>query len=215
MAMGFFCKATTEKWLESDPLKDFFVYWDEINKIHLSALDNAFKNIKHERDWQKLFEAFPILLIQHLGGGHGRWVISQKALGSEYRTDFVIGEKNSDGFHWQAVELESHNAKCFTKNGNYTRELTHAIKQVIDWRSWIGDNINYARNERNKNGLGLTDIVPNLPGLIIIGRRKDLQEKNKYERRNIGNQLNIRIQTYDWLYDQANKRYEILSKMCN
>ena len=42
---------------------------------------------------------------------------------------------------YTTVELESHNAKSFTKKGDYTKELTHAIKQIIDWRSWISDNI--------------------------------------------------------------------------
>ena len=211
VAMGKFQKATTAKWLESVPLKDFLVLWDEINIIHLSAFNDCLKNAKYESDWQKFFEGIPILLLQHMNGGHGRWVIPQKALGGEYRTDFIIGERDSDGFHWQAVELESHNAKCFTKKGDYTRELTHAIKQIEDWRSWISDNIQYARNERNKNGLGLTDIVSNIPGLIIIGRRKDLLDRNKYKRRDIGNRLNIKIHTYDWLYEQAKARCQILN----
>ena len=30
---------------------------------------------------------------------------------------------------YTAVELESHNAKSFTKKGDYTKELTHVIKQ--------------------------------------------------------------------------------------
>jgi len=213
VALGIYDEATTAKWLENDPLRDFFVFWDEIYKMHLSAFNHLLKTAKHESDWQKFFEGLPILLLQHMNGGHGRWVLPQKALGTEYRTDFIIGEKDSDGFHWQAVELESHNAKSFTKKGDYTKELTHAIKQIIDWRSWISNNIQYARNERNKNGLGLTDIVSNLPGLIIIGRRKDLLDENKYKRRDIGNQLNIKIHTYDWLYEQAKARYESLNRI--
>jgi hypothetical protein len=178
---------------------------NEIDKNHLSAFINMLESEKSELEWQKFFEAFPLLLIQHMNGGHGRWVIPQKALGSEYRTDFMIGEKDSDGFHWQVLELESPIAKCFTKKGNYTKELTHSIKQIVDWRSWIRDNIQYASNERSKNGLGLTDIVPDIPGLIIIGRRKDLVEKYKYKRRDYGDSLNIKIHTYDWLYEQAEK----------
>jgi hypothetical protein len=33
---------------------------------------------------QSYLSAHPELLIQHLGGGHGRWVIPQKRLGAEY-----------------------------------------------------------------------------------------------------------------------------------
>ena len=202
--------ASRNEWWDKVPLKEYFVEWDDINSKHLSAFEHCFETFKHEHDWQEFFESIPLLLIQHMNGGHGRWVIPQKALGAEYRTDFVIGEEDSDGIHWQAVELESHNVKCFTKKGDYTKELTHAVKQIEDWRSWIRDNISYARNERNKNGLGLIDIVPDLPGLIIIGRRSDLEDKNKYKRRDIGNRLNIKIHTYDWLYEQAKARYEML-----
>jgi hypothetical protein len=213
MAMGIFHEATTAKWLEEDPLRDFFVFWDEIDRIHLSAFNHCLETFKYEREWQNFFEGIPILLLQYMHGGHGRWVIPQKALGAEYKPDFIIGEKDSDGFYWQAVELESHNAKCFTKKGDYTKELTHAIKQVEDWRSWIRDNIDYARREKNQNGLGLTDIVADLPGLIIIGRRKDLLNENKYKRRDIGNRLNIKIHTYDWLYEQASGRLQDLRRL--
>lgn len=209
----FIHKATVAEWLDKIPLKDFFVFWDKINIDNLSAFNHCLENAKNEHDWQKFFEGIPILLLQHMNGGHGRWVIPQKELGSEYRTDFVIGEEDSDGFHWQAVELESHNAKCFTKNGDYTKELTHAVKQIQDWRSWIRDNIQYARNERNKNGLGLIDIVPELPGLIIIGRRKDLLEKDKYKRQELGNEINIKIHTYDWVYEQAKARFQVLNNI--
>jgi len=208
-----FHKATIDEWLESVPLREFLVLWDEIDKMHLSTFNSMLENAKNEHDWQKFFESNPLLLIQHMNGGHGRWVIPQKALGSEYRTDFIIGESDSEGFHWQAVEIESHKAKCFTKNGNYTKELTHAVKQIEDWRSWIRDNIQYARNDRNKNGLGLIDIVPDLPGLIIIGRRNDLLEKNKYKRRDYGNRTNIKIHTYDWLYEKAKARCQALNRI--
>ena len=211
MAMGTFHRASIDEWFENVPLKDYFVFWDEINIIHLKAIYLHLMNAKTEHDWQNLFESCPILLLQHLNGGHGRWVIPHKALGAEYKTDFIIGEENSDGYHWQAIELESHKSKCFTKKGNYTKELTHAIKQILDWRSWLSDNITYARNDKNKNGLGLIDIVSNLPGLIIIGRRKDFSDKDKFKRRDIGMQLNLKIHTYDWLFEKARERFLVLN----
>jgi len=51
--------------------------------------------------------------------------------------------------------------------------------------------------------------------LIIIGRRKDLHEKNKYKRRDYGNRMNIKIHTYDWLYERAKERFQMLHRLNN
>jgi hypothetical protein len=77
------------------------------------SFEEALEAAPGERVMQAYLAANPILLVQHLGGGHGRWVIPQKRLGSEYVTDFVIGDKDSDGRHWQFVELQDPNARLF------------------------------------------------------------------------------------------------------
>ena len=92
---------------EADDLHEYFTWWDNVTsaqvKEDLECLDKA----TSERELQAFLEGHPNLLIQHLGGGHGRWVVPQKRLGSEFVTDFVIGERHSFGFQWQAVEIES------------------------------------------------------------------------------------------------------------
>ena len=141
----------------------------------------------------------PMLLAVQLGGGHGRWVIPQKRLGCEYVTDFVIGERSSIGFEWYAVELESPKAKMFTRKSDPTKELTHAISQIQRWRRWLQLNQNYASRPRNDVGLGLTDITPDLPGLILIGRRADINEASNGLRRQMASESRIKIHSYDWL----------------
>jgi hypothetical protein len=49
---------------------------------------------------RSVLEEHPVLLVRALGGGQGRWVIPQKALGAEYEPDFIIGEKSSLGYEW-------------------------------------------------------------------------------------------------------------------
>jgi hypothetical protein len=53
-----------------------------------------------------------------------------------------------------------------TKAGVPGRKLAEALKQVRDWRTWLTDNVSYARAE-----LGLKDIDGKCPGYIVIGRR--------------------------------------------
>lgn len=140
-----------------------------------------------------------MLLAHQLGGGHGRWVIPKVRLGSQHVTDFILGEKSSIGFEWHAVELESPRAKMFTKIGNPTAALTHAIRQIQDWRAWLQRNQNYAARPKNESGLGLTDIAPTLPGFIFIGRRADISDGTKELRKQMSHDLNIRIHSYDFL----------------
>src|SRR6266851_10069983 len=95
-----------EEYRRNDPLKDFFVWWDEIHQDDVVRLREALDSASREEDIQQFLQDNPKFLIQHLGGGHGRWVIPKKRLG-EYVTDFMIGDKHSFGHEWQAVELES------------------------------------------------------------------------------------------------------------
>ena len=152
-----------------------------------------------ERELQAFCESHPNLLIEHLGGGHGRWVVPQKRLGSEFVTDFVIGERHSFGFQWQAVELESPLVPLFTKKGDPSADLTHAIRQITDWRTWIIRNQDYASRRREAQCLGLIDIDSSVRGLILLGRERDLDPTTNDRRRQLVQDLQIDIHTYDWV----------------
>ena len=196
-------KLSKEDYLKDDPLRDFHVWWDEIKKDDFEKLEAGIESAKKEEDIQKILALIPLLLVQHLRGGHGRWVIPKQKLGAEHVTDFIIGERHSFGFDWTAVELESPKLKMFTKKGNPTKALTHAIRQIQDWRAWLKRNHDYASRERNKKGLGLVDIDSNIPGLILIGRRNSIDPSTHELRRQMVQDLNIKIHTYDTLIDWA------------
>ena len=112
-------KPKTLEMIKREPeIEEYFVWWDDITQDKVDGFRNKIDLATDEPEMQKFFEENPIYLIQHLGGGHGRWVIPQKRLGSEFTTDFVIGESHSFGYDWIAVELESPKAKMFNKNGD-------------------------------------------------------------------------------------------------
>ena len=108
----------------ADPLKDFFTWWDRVTPTDLEELTSALDGARSEEDVQQFLQAHPHILIQHLGGGHGRWVIPKARLGSEHVTDFMIAEKHSFGFEWQAVELESPHRPMFNRNGDLVCTMT-------------------------------------------------------------------------------------------
>ncbi|WP_088252923.1 Shedu anti-phage system protein SduA domain-containing protein [Fimbriiglobus ruber] len=185
------------------PLREYFVWWMGVRKKDVNALKRCLATASREEDLQQFLTVNANLLIRHLGGGHGRWVIPKKKFGSEFITDFVIGDRNSDGFRWQAVELESPKSRMFTKAGNPSANLTHAIKQIQDWRAWLVKNQNYAARSVAENGLGLTDITARIEGLVLMGRRSFNDDSTKEIRRQMSDDLNIRFHSFDFLVDNA------------
>lgn len=186
--------------IADDPLKEFFVWWDDVKPSDVDGLAACLQTASKEQDLQYFLEKHPLLLAQLMHGGHGRWVIPQKRLGSEYVSDFMLGERSSIGFEWHAVELESPRTRMFNKSGDPTRELTHAIRQIQDWRAWLTRNQNYASRDRSQGGLGLIDISPSVHGIIIMGRREELAD-NADRRRQMVVDLGIDIHSFDWLVD--------------
>jgi len=195
-----------EQIIANDPLGEFLVFWKDICPPDVDSFEEKLNAAEDERDMQSYLEEHPLMLIQHLGGGHGRWVIPHQKLGVQFVTDFVIAEKSSIGFEWVAVELESPTVQLFTKKGDPSAALTHAIRQVSDWRAWLKKNQNYAARSRSESGLGLTDIDSDLPSLIIIGRESSLNPATKELRRQLGGDLKIKIHTYDWLVRMRRER---------
>ncbi|MGH2572191.1 MAG: Shedu anti-phage system protein SduA domain-containing protein [Actinomycetota bacterium] len=198
--------------LDTDPLKEFFVWWDEISAQDVARLEARLSSAEREADMQRFLEAHPLMLIQHLGGGHGRWVLPSKALGSEFRTDFVVGERDSHGLRWVLVELESPNVPAFNKRGDASKYLNHALSQILHWRSWLERNQNYAARPRTDEGLGLTDIDTSPPGLILIGRRSSRTRHAAGLRRQLEKNHDVRIHSYDWLIEQAGGRVKSLAE---
>ena len=191
--------ADLKKIVENDPLGEFFVWWMGLPANYKRDFEQFLSAAKREGDLQRFLTASPYVLAVQMGGGHGRWVIPSQRLGCEYVTDFLGAERSSVGFEWYAVELESPKAKMFTKAGDPSCRLTHAIRQIDDWRAWLRVNQNYAARPRNEAGLGLTDIDASLDGLILIGRAAEIDESTNKRRREMSTRSRIKIHSYDWL----------------
>jgi hypothetical protein len=183
-------------------LPGVFVQPGSVTPEEIAAYETALTAASNERAMQRFLEANPRLLTQHLGASPGRWVIPQKQLGAEHVTDFLIAEIGSTGFVWYAVELERPQAKLFTKKRDPSAALTHAMRQISDWRNWLSHNRDYAMRSPEQFGLGLVGIDPELEGLIIMGRDADIDPYTNPLRQRLARDNRIRIETYDWLSHQ-------------
>jgi hypothetical protein len=194
----------TEKSLSPD----LFVPWTELTGREIAVFENALNYARDESDMQRLIEANPRILIQHFAVGRGAWFKPKQRLGSEYEADFLIAQQGSGGLIWYAVELERPQAMLFTKKGDPSAALTHALRQISDWREWLSQNRGYAARSREQDGLGLIDIHPELDGLIIMGRGADIDTRMTARRRRLARDYRVEIETYDWLLSEARERFE-------
>ncbi len=188
----------------ADPeLEPYSVNWHSLTEEVVAGFARLIESGEGEVAVLAYVKKYPALLVQQLSGGHGRWVIPGVRLGAEFVTDFIIAEKSSVGFEWYAVEFEGITAQMFTQAGDPSATLTHAVRQIGDWRSWLGQNLAYAERLRSANGLGLRDIDPEVPGLVVIGRTIEATDAVKSRRRRLAMQNRIAIRSYDWLLARA------------
>lgn len=198
-----YARVIYQKKREESELSTSLTIWDQISSEDADALQALLDTNPNESSMQRFLEEKPKFLVQVLAGGHGRYQLSQKRLGSQYVPDFLVAESSSIGIEWYAIEIESPRSKEHLVDGNPASALNIALSQIRDWRQWLMDNIDYARRPKEQNGLGLIGIDSRVPGLIIIGRRHEYPERFNHFRRNIRDRENILIHSYDWLVDVA------------
>lgn len=131
---------------------------------------------------------------------------SKLKLGSNFEIDFAYFDTSSYGPEWELIEIESPKQKLFNKNGDPSAALTHAIRQVEEWHSWIHDNLDYARK--------LMPFIDYPMGYIFIGRRKDLtiDDAKRLKRLNYTHRKSIEIHTLDYFSSGAASVINIVEK---
>lgn len=116
-------------------------------------------------------------------------------LGSEWVTDFVIQRSETD---YELVEIEPPGHPLYTSTNNPSHQLTHALKQVFDWRQWISQFPDYA--QRAMPGI----VRPQ--GRVVIGRRARLTDETAKALHHHNQELNhIVIETYDDLIARVDR----------
>ena len=163
---------------------------DEFNRVLGDAVD--------ERSLQAFLASSPVLLGPLAPPGRSYWCLDRPRLGAEYVPDFLLAAVTSVGFRWVMVELESPNEKALTKAGVPASKLAEALGQVRDWRTWLTDNVAYAREE-----VGLKEIDANCPAFVIIGRRSSLDPKQIKRYRALSTD-GVTVMSYDRLHDHMN-----------
>jgi len=162
------------------------------------ALANQFLELIDSRAREEKIHQFLVdhPEILHAAMHRSDQIITKPSL-HRYIPDFAAGTggRSLRRWSWTLIEIEPAEFKLITKGGSPSARLTHAVKQVADWRNWISENTAYARTI-------LPDIMPGCHGLIVMGRRNTITDRLAKELRAYQDSLkDIRIHSYDWLYD--------------
>jgi hypothetical protein len=170
-----------------------------VSNEDITALEEVVNLAHDEKPIQEFLRETRHLLTAILTGTD-RFCLPQKRLGAEYVPDFIIGDADSLGIRWVLIELETPRSGVYKKDGSLDRNARKGVAQIMNWRTWLADNIAYARKRRAENGLGLFDIRENSDAIVLVGRRARMRNTKDAQRQQY-RQSNIHIHTYDWLLE--------------
>ncbi len=160
-----------------------------------SLFRNTLNDAFDEKPMQSFLASHPHLLTCLLPPGRDAWCWDRPRFGSESIPDFLLCTRNSTGFEWVMVELESPTVAPLTQAALPGTKLREAQAQIHDWRIWLRDNIAYAQRQ-----LGFDGLTAEVPGVIVIGRRSSVDPKHAKRWRELSADK-TRIMTYDRLID--------------
>lgn len=122
---------------------------------------------------------------------------SKIKLGSEFEVDFACFDAGTAGPEWHLIEIERPGPPLFTDTGNPSAPLTHAIRQVLDWQSWIHENLDFIRK--------LLPYIEYPLGYVFLGRRHELTPATakRLRRLNYEHRASLEIHSLDWFAAQA------------
>lgn len=139
-------------------------------------------------------------------GHHQAFLFREFELPPNYIADFLLVGKNSGGFEFIFIELESPQGQITTKEGEFGAVIRKGLKQVYDWDNWIEKNYYSLRLVFEKY---IGEFEKQLPKefyeleksrihyVVVAGRRSDYNEKTYQLRRKLMIKNDILLLHYD------------------
>lgn len=149
------------------------------------------------------------LVSEYNFGHHSVYVFPEFPLGLSYRADYLIVGKNSGGYEFIFVELESCNGSITLKDGKFGESIRKGINQVQEWKVWLEENYQslyeiYNKYKKNEDSLPVEFMKYDSTRIhyaVVAGRRSDFNEVTYRQKRSIKNENNIKLIHYDNLID--------------
>jgi len=183
--------------MNREPWPEKYIEQKVPSEINIKDVAVVLNSATDERPLQEYLANVPVFLRKLLPSATDYWCFDRPSFGGELIPDFLMCYRNSRGFNWVYVELESPNKPPLTKAGKPAAKLVEGLSQISDWRNWLRENISYAQNH-----LGLQQIDAEALGILIIGRRSHLDSKHAKRYRSLSNNNTI-VMTYDRLLEET------------
>jgi len=189
-----------------EPWPDNFVDWNhERDPALISQFEKILNEAEDEKPLQKFLAEHPYLLALAFRP-HCCWVFPHPRFGGgQHIPDFAYCDKNSLGYAWTLVELESPRMESTNKDESISKDCHHAVEQILDYRRWLRDN---ALAEQKK----YPGINADCEGWVVIGRRDGGRTEREQERLREFQKQRIEIASYDRLLSLANEHLTYVNK---
>ena len=159
-----------------------------------------------------------IASIFHSGytfGHHDAYLFKEFELPTTYKADYLLVGKNSHGYHFVFIELESPTGSITNNGGEFGTTIRKGIKQVEDWDKWLESNFNtlpliFDRKKSRSIELPAEFRSLNktrLNYVVVCGRRADFKDSTYEDKRRLLRSKNINLLHYDNLIDSYKTFY--------
>jgi hypothetical protein len=147
-------------------------------------------------------------------GHHAAFLFPEFKLGTEYIADYLLIGKNSGGYEFVFIELESIHQGITTKDGSIGKAINKGVKQVEDWSTWLQSNFSALRSTFKKSKYYQTDLPEEfydyestrIHFVVVAGRRKDFNKRTYRIRRTKKKESDVLILHYDNLIDYVESK---------
>lgn len=168
--------------------------------------------LKFIKDKESHFIIGSVLQKYTLYGHHDRYIFQEFPLPPNYQADFLIVGKNSMGFHYLFIELESPTGSITIRDGEFGDTIRKGINQIKDWKHWLEKNFSHLTNVFNKYKNDRENLPPEfsqydstrIEYMVIAGKREDFNDKS-YRLRRESFKEGLKILHYDNIIDESQK----------
>lgn len=183
---------------------------------------------KGEREIHAFLKKNDYLILQAFNRAWNTYhVISEFKVGTDFRSDFLILSAHSGAWFATFIELESHRARLYTRDGVPTRSLNVAKRQLAEWRDYTQKFPDVLRHQfskllrarrqcaccsvANKFASGAEEISSRETYIeyyyhIVIGRSSTLTDAERKDRQLNSSWGGSEIATYDRLLTFARQK---------
>lgn len=204
-------------WCHNSLFPNNYLYQGELEVLDLGTESIYFKyvidNAKNENEIQKYIKDnrkwfIPASIYKEYNfGNHGAYLFNEMPLGSEYRTDYALLGKSSDGYSIVLIEFEKANVPFTISTSNIEHEsVRKGMVQIKDWKRWLDSNREYFLRSSGFTDKGISIPTSRIYYCLVVSRRDLMNSVDKEIRSQMCYEMsNMKIISFDRLVDNILK----------